>query len=209
MSKIGIRALRLFILFGRNTIGCINSPYTTYRALAKDTVSSGQIIYILLAVIGYFTFASLVRTGIRNPYLLTVKFNTLVIGGTVGFVGIITLLALLGKLLGGKGQFRNLVILWSYTLIPTLVWFFVTSVFYLVLPPPRTLSPWGKLYSLIYISFSMAVLLWKFILYYLTLRFGLKFDLGRIGIVTVVLVPAVVFYSIIMYRYGIFRIPFI
>lgn len=209
MSKIGIRALRLFILFGRNTIGCINSPYTTYRALAKDTVSSGQIIYILLATVGYFTFASLVRTGIRNPYLLTVKFNTLVIGGAIGFLGIIVYLVILGKLIGGRGSIRNLTVLWTYTLIPTLVWFFVTSIFYLVLPPPRTLSPWGKLYSLIYISFSMAVLLWKFILYYLTLRFGLRLDLGRIGIVTAILAPAIAFYSIIMYRYGIFRIPFL
>lgn len=201
--------LRLLIIFGKNSIGCINSPYITYRRLASQKTDLRQIIFILCITVIYFVFASLARAGMHSPYLLTLKFNSLIIGAGIGFISMVVFLYLMGKIAGSTGSFKTLLILWSYTLLPTLVWFFLTSFFYIVLPPPRTLSIWGKLFSLWFVFFSSGVFLWKLILYYLTLRFGLRFDLYKISLISTVVVPAVLGYSYIMYKAGIFRIPFL
>lgn len=203
-----LKSIRLAVLFLRNTFGCVNSPYVTYRRLAART-SLFQTVFIFALVFAYFAFASAVRTGISNPYLLTLKFNSLILGWGIGFLGIITALYVLGRMAGSIVSFKTLFFLWSYTLLPTLVWFFLTSLMYLAFPPPRTLSMMGKLYSVLFISFSIGLLLWKIILYYLTLRFGAKLDLWRISLISAVLSPLIVGYSILMYRFGIFRIPFL
>lgn len=201
--------LRASILFCRNTVGCINNPYVTYRKLADEKTEWGSTIYILLFSAGYFLFASLVRTGLRNPFLLTIQFNTLLLGGLLGFLFFVLSLFLLGRLVGSTGSLKSLCILWAYSLLPTLMWFFTTSFLYILLPPPRTVSFLGKLYSVLFFSFSLALFLWKVILYYLTLRFGLRIDLPRIMFVSVAVVLEVVGFALIMYRLAIFRIPFL
>jgi hypothetical protein len=65
------------------------------------------------------------------------------------------------------------------------------------------------LYSLVYLLFSAVLFFWKAELYYLTLRFGMRLALKQILYVTVVFVPILCIYSVGMYHFGIFRIPFI
>lgn len=209
MYKLFLTSLKLLILFGRNSIGCINSPYITYRRLAEEKTDVRQSVYIFGLALGYFAFTVFVRSGIRNPYLLTMKYNSLFLGGAAAFFLMVLFLFLSGKVFKKQTRLPALILLWSYTLLPTLTWFLFTSLMYLLLPPPRTLSIWGKMYSVFFISFSLSLLLWKIILYYLTLRFGLRLDFWRIGIITAVLTPIITGYSILMYRMGIFRIPFI
>lgn len=209
MSRLVITFLRLLIFFAKSTAGCINSPYTTYRKLADARTDVRQMMFIFLLAIGYFVFASLVRVGIHHPFLLTLKFNALIVGGGIGFAGMVGFLFILGRAVGGVGSFKTVSLLWAYSLLPTIIWFFTTSFFYLVLPPPRSLTILGKLFSVVFITFSLTLFLWKLILYYLTLRFGLRLDLLRIGIVSSVLIPAVLCYSVLMYRLGIFRVPFL
>lgn len=209
MEKIALSFLRSFIFFGRNLVGCFNSPYSTYRKLAVQKTDLSQTIFIPLLVILYFIFVATIRTGLKNPFLLTVKFNTLLFVSVLGFMMMMVLFYLGGKLVGGKGTLRQIYTLWIFSLLPTLGWFFVTSILYLILPPPRTVSFLGKFYSVVFITFSLALLLWKSILYYLTLRFSLKLDLLRIFGISVFVIPVVSAYSLIMYRLGIFRIPFL
>lgn len=209
MEKLSLAFIRSFILFGRNFIGCVNSPYVTYRKLSGEKTDLGQTIFIPIFIILYFAFVSAIRGSLRNPYLLTMKFNLLIFASLSGFLIMLGLFYIVGKLVGGKGSLQQIYLLWIFSLIPTLVWFFVTSVLYLLFPPPRTLSFPGKLYSVVFIAFSIAVFLWKAILYYLTLRFSLKLDLWRIIQVSSVAIPAVLVYSLLMYRWGVFRIPFL
>lgn len=209
MSAPVLTFLRLITLFLKNTAGCINSPYTTYRKLADGKTDSRQILFIFLLALCYFAFASAVRVGIRHPYLLTFKLNQLILGGVTGFAGMIAYLFIMGRLLGSVSRFTTLCLLWAYTLLPTIMWFFTTSFVYLILPPPRTLSIWGKLFSVVFIAYSLAILLWKLILYYLTLRFGLRIGLAKIGAVSMILAPIICIYSILMYQLRIFRIPFL
>lgn len=209
MEKATLSFLRSFIFFGRNLVGCFNSPYLTYRKLVIQKTDLHQTIFIPLFVILYFIFVATIRTGLKNPFLLTVKFNTLLFVSVLGFLMMLALFYISGRLVGGKGTLRQIYVLWVFSLVPTLMWFFVTSILYLILPPPRTISFLGKFYSVVFITFSLAVLLWKSILYYLTLRFALKLDLLRIVGISVFIIPVIFVYSFIMYRLGIFRIPFI
>lgn len=209
MSNFFWQSFKLFILFGRNTAGCINSPYITYRRLAKTDSRIEQTAFILFFSFLYFLFASTIRVGLNNPFFLTLKFNLLVFGTLFGFVLMIFSILIFGRIFGGTGKLRNITLLWSYSLLPTLFWFFATSILYVILPPPRTFSVFGKIYSVVFVGFSMAVFFWKIILYYLTLRFGMRLDLLKIIGTSVVLFSIIIGYSLVMYRLGIFRVPFI
>ena len=121
----------------------------------------------------------------------------------------LALLVIGSKLFGGQLNMRRLIQLWSYTLVPTWVWFFTTSLLYVLLPPPRTMNLTGKVYSSFYVVFSMMVLFWKMILYYLTLRFGFRFDLYKIAAFSLIVVPFVIAFSVVLFRLGIFRIPYL
>lgn len=201
--------VRSFLLFLKNVLGCINNPYSTYRTLASNTKNTSHVYFIVLLVIGYFAFASAVRSGIRNPYLLTIQFNSLLLAAIIGFIGMTLLLYGVGRLFGVQPQIQTLVILWAYSLLPTILWFLATSALYVPLPPPRTISFWGKLYSMTFVTFSMGMLGWKIILYYLTMRFALRIDLLRIIMVSMIVVPVIIGYAVVMYRLGVMRIPFL
>lgn len=198
-----------FFLFLKNTFGCLNSPYITYRKLAQSKNAFSSLIFIFFLVFLYFSFSSFLRIGKFHPLLLTLKLNLLFLGAFLGFVLMVFSLYFLGKTVGGEGDWRKIILLWSYSLLPTLFWFFMTSFLSLLFPPPRTLSFLGKIYSLFFISFSLTLFFWKLILYYLTLRFGLKLDFLKILKVSFFLGPVVISYSILMYKLGIFKVPFI
>ncbi len=209
MENIILKIIRISALFGRNAIGCINDPYITYRRLTQEKTAVSQTAIITIFVILYFFFVSLVRGGLQHPLVLTLKLNILLLTSATGFFGMVGLISILGKILGNRGKIRSVYVLWSYSLIPTLVWFIITSFLYLLIPPPRTLSITGKIFSVVFIAFSLAVLLWKLILFYLTVRFSLKADLKKITVITVIILPIVAIYAWVSYQLKIFRIPFI
>ncbi len=209
MGNVILKIIRISTLFGRNAIGCINDPYITYRKLTQERSAVSQTVIITIFVILYFFFVSLARGGLEHPLVLTLKFNILLLTSLSGFFGMIGLIYILGKILGNSGKIKSIYVLWSYSLIPTLVWFIITSLLYLLIPPPRTLSITGKVFSVVFIAFSLAVLLWKLILFYLTVRFSLKADLKKILLITIIILPLVIIYTLISYQLKIFRIPFI
>lgn len=204
-----MKIIASFFSFARTCVGILNSPYVTVRSLSVKQVEFTHTLFVIGLTVFYFTFASLIRTGLRNPFLLTMRFNSLMTGALIGYLGMVFLLAIGAKVMKGQAKVSTLVVLWSYTLLPTFIWFFTTSLLYILIPPPRTLSLAGKVYSSVYVVFSMTVLFWKMVLYYFTLRFGLRLDLLRIAVFTLIAAPFVAIYSIAMYRWGIFRIPYL
>ncbi|MCL4338414.1 YIP1 family protein [Patescibacteria group bacterium] len=209
MDVFVITFVRLLFFFTKNLIGCFNTPYLTYRKLLGEKSGIYQTGFIFILVISYFIFASALRVGVHSPLLLTLRLNLLLFSAAIGFIAMLFVIFMLGKTIGSSGRFIDVYKLWSFTLIPTIVWFFTTSLLYIIIPPPRTLSFLGKLFSVVFIAFSVSVFLWKAILYYLTLRFALRLDLAKIGFMTVVILPLLVVYSVLMYKLGIFRVPFI
>ena len=194
--------------FIRNCWGLIAQPYTTMRRLSIEGDSVDGFGMWCAVFIG-FVFIALLRSRSLHPFLLTYNFGLLTTG--VVFTALLTVLGIyvIGKLVGGQGELRTIVVTWSMTLLPTLIWFIAASFSYLVLPPPRNLTILGKLFSLVFIAGSVALFFWKGMLYYLTLRFGMRLSMSKILIVSAIIFPLGVLYSIVMYKVGIFRIPFI
>ena len=196
------------IAFGRHVVGIIVRPYETYRHII-DHGESAEFGYLALVLAGFFATAATVKTASFRPFLLTRQF--LVLGSATGatFLLAVSLFWLFGRMFGGSGTFKGFSLGWAYTLMPTLVWFWMTSLLYVFFPPPRTQQPLGMAFSFVYLFVSAILLLWKVILSYLSLRFGLQLGLGKILGLSAVVLPILVGYSVGMYKLGIFRIPFI
>lgn len=196
------------LTFGRTIVGIIFRPYETYRRIThKGTL--WELPHIAAVLAAYFVIASLVKTSAFRPFLLTKQFIVLAGATAATFLLAVGLLWVVGKLVGGKGELGKLSLAWAYTLIPTMVWFLATSLLYVILPPPRTERWQGVAFSLLYLIFSATLFFWKGMLAYLTMRFGLKLDLPKILVVVAVSAPVFGIYSFIMYRLGIFKVPFL
>lgn len=194
--------------FGRNIIGLATRPYETYRKIINHS-SLWEFVPLTILIASYLGIASLVKTAAFRPYMLTKHFIVLALAVGIMYGLVVGLVWIFGKMVGGKGNLRGLMLGWAYTLVPTVCWFLATSILYMVIPPPRTDRPLGILFSLLFLLFSSVLFFWKLVLSYLTLRFSLKIDLFRIVIISIVTIPIVVLYSVGMYRLGIFKIPFV
>jgi hypothetical protein len=196
------------ISFGQHMVGIILRPYETYRRIVREgTVWELAYIAVLLGL--YFATATLIKNPSFRPFLLTRQFVVLASATGCAYCTVVGLMAAIGRLLKSQGKLRGLALGWAYSLVPTLVWFWVTSFLYVLIPPPRTTSFLGIAFSVVYLLFSATVLFWKIILSYLTVRFALRFDFKKIALTGAIILPIMVIYSVGMYRLGIFRIPFI
>lgn len=190
------------------TVGIILKPYETYRRIV-DRGTAGEVFFIGVFLSLYFAFASLVKTSSLHPLLLTGKFVWLSMTAVAAYAVSVCSLWLLGRLVHGRGSFRGFAVAWAYTLIPTVVWFWATSLLYVFIPPPRTASTLGIAFSIIYLVFSTMLLLWKCTLAYLSLRFGLRLNFQKILVVVMLALPLAGLYGGIMYYLRVFRIPFL
>ncbi len=200
--------LSSFVSFGRNFFGIIIKPYETYRRIV-DRGRLGELLWIGLLLVIYFGIASIVKTAAFRPFLLTKQFMVLAGGAGVSFLFVVGTLWQVTRLLGGRGNVISFTLAWGYTLVPTFFWFLGTSFLYVILPPPRTNRPEGILFSVFYLVLSATLFFWKCMLGYLTLRFGVKFDLPKILITLGIALPIIGVFSVVMYKLGIFRVPFI
>lgn len=202
---------RLFlagISFARSFVGLMIRPYEAMRRVV-DHGSLFELPYIAALLALYFATASLVRTAAFRPFLLTRQFVLLGAAAGITFLVVVSVLWFIGQRVGGNGKPGRFLLAWAYTLLPTLAWFWATSLLYVILPPPRTLRPQGIAYSILYLVFSATLLYWKVTLAYLAMRFGMKLDLRRILVVFVISLPVLFSYSYGMYRLGIFKVPFL
>lgn len=197
-----------FSAFVKNVIGLVTRPYETCRRIA-DHGEAAELLYVAILLTIYFAFASLVKVSAFRPFLLTRQFIVLAAATGTTYMFAVSLFWIAGKLVGAHGKFRSFAVSWGYSLLATLTWFWATSLLYVILPPPRTTSTAGVAFSILFLVFSSTLLFWKATIAYLTLRFGLRLDLGKILLVCLFTFPFLGLYSVGMYRLGIFRIPFI
>lgn len=205
--NIIIFIIRLILSFIKNVWGIVQAPYATYRRLVNGDSYELLIIFFFIGL--YFFFVSPLKLHTFHPFLLTIKASRLFTSVIATFIAICLFLLILGRLIGRDVKLNAVLMTWGYSLIPTLIWFFATSVFYVILPPPRHETLLGRSFSLLFLTFSLSLLFWKGLLYYLTLRFALKLDLWRIIVVSLVFFPTLSVYSLVLYKLGIFKVPFI
>ena len=127
------------VSFGRNTIGLIVRPYETYRRIV-DRGSAWELVYVGLLAMLYFVLASVVKVAAFRPFLLTKQAVVLGAAAILTYALVVWLTWFVGQRFGSKTKIKRIAVGWGYTILPTVSWFLMTSVLYVVLPPPRTTS---------------------------------------------------------------------
>lgn len=192
-----------FIFFLRRVFFLIFSPYKTMREISHDE-DMLQVIFIFLLIGLYFPFADNLRSYPHAPWILFLMtvFHYLI---TVSYFALFTILSTKEH----RVKIAPFMLLFSYALIPTLIWFMVNTALFALIPPPRTPSFLGKGFSLVYVSFSIGMLLWKIIVTYLAIRYATGFRFFRIVYSMILYLIAVIPYSMLLYSLKYFRIPFL
>lgn len=203
-NKILVDFLTSFLLLFNRFIGLILDPYKTMRkiSLEKDYWQPGMIIGLVFI---YFKFIYYLREKTYPATFIYVSFifNFLL---TIIFFYFLTKLFSKNK---KEINFLSFLFTFSYSLLPTLVWFLSTSILFIFLPPPRTLSLLGKGFSIFFVTYSLSLLAWKIILVYLAIRFSARQNFFRIFYMIVLYLSWFIPYSIFLYNFKLFRIPFI
>ena len=178
-------------------------PYKTMRkiSLENDYI---QIIVIFIIVYIYLHVANTLREYTYEPlilFILTIYHYV----ATVIFFHFITSIFCQNKTVRVTPFLFTL----AYAMIPAIMWLAVNSTLFYLMPPPRTFSLLGKTFSIIYISFSIAMLCWKLILQYLALRFASKMPFYKIVYSLLLYLVIVGPYFFWMYVMKFFRMPII
>lgn len=190
-----------FLIVLQRFLLLIVSPYKTMRKISTESDHT-QLYIIFFFVFLYFQLANKAKQlffpSILPPLIFILHFFLTI----CFFYGI-------SKLYNKSVKFKEFVFTFTYTLLPTLIWFTTNSLLYRFLPPPRTFSIPGKAFSIFFISFSVSVLCWKLILFYLAIRFSSKTKFFNILYMLLLYLCLFIPYSLLLYHLKIFRIPFI
>ena len=202
-EKIISRVGSSIVVFFHRVVRLALSPYKTMRSIARDD-DMIQLALIILSIGGYFYIADKLRQYEHHPFLL---FSLTLVHFllTVGFFALLQMATTNEK----EIKIKPALLVFGYALIPTLVWFLANSWLYYVLPPPRTVSLLGKGFSILYISFSIAILIWKIITMYLAVRLVTRFTFYRIFYSLLLYGACMIPYSLFLYSLRLFRIPFL
>ncbi len=200
-NKLVSNLFASLILVLRNFFLLIFSPYKTIRKISneKDYL---QVFIILIIIFLYFKFAYFLK---GDPYPATITFLIFIFHFSVT----VTFFYILAKLSDRGLSLSSFIFTLTYSLIPTLVWFASNSLLYVFIPPPRTFSILGKGFSIFFIAYSISLLSWKIILTYLALRFSTRQGFYRIVYILALFLVWFIPYSLFLYQYKLFRIPFI
>lgn len=168
-------------------------------SLEQDYVQIGILFFFILL---YFLTANSFRTFDYSPLFLFFVTCVHFLMSIIFFYG-------MTKFFHKEVTFKPFIFTFAYTFIPTLCWFWTNSLLYEIIPPPRTLSLMGKSFSIVYITFSISMFIWKMILWYLAVRFSTRLAFYRIMYLMILFASIVAPYSIFLYGIKMFRIPFI
>lgn len=200
-KSITSNVLASLIILCRRCLFLILYPYKTMRVIAEETDWT-QIFLIFGLIAIYYLSLSWVKPMIDSPWLqlCLVLFN---------YTATVLYIAFFGKSLGDDTELKKLLFVFAYALIPTIIWFYMNTFLYVIIPPPRNLTILGKSFSIVFITISISLLVWKLILWYLAIRFATKLKFYDILYITILYIAIVVPYSLFMYHLGFFRIPFL
>ena len=187
--------------FLRNLLFLALFPYRTMRRIILEPDRTHLYFFFFLSFV-YFLFQENVRPLRLNGFFTFLLF-------IFNFYLLLFLLWFVLKKMGKEVDFEALQVGYSYTLFPTLIWFFANLFLFILLPPPRTTSFLGVSFSVFYLTFSAALFFWKFLLFYLLIRFLTGMNFFRV--LFVIFLTALVFspYFVLLYFLKISRIPFI
>jgi len=201
-----VNCLTAFVIVIKRLFLLIIFPYKTMRKISfeKDYY---QLLVIAGLIFLYFKFIYFLR---EKTYPATLVFLFFILN----FILTVSFFYFINKFFSSNQKekeitFSSYIFTFSYSLFPTLIWFLSTSLLYIFLPPPRTLSLLGKGFSIFFIAYSLSLLIWKLILEYLAVRFSAKQNFLRILYMMILYLVWFLPYSVLLYNFRFFRIPFI
>lgn len=189
-SLSSIIASLLIVL--RRSLLLIFTPYKTMRKISLEN-DKLQLIWIALFIGLYFY---LIGMGKILTFLILFLCTFLFIQSV-------------GLSLKKVARDTSILFTFGYALLPTTIWFYLSLALLYLLPPPRTQSLQGKVFSVLYVSFSLSLLLWKVILTYLAIRFSLKLGFYSTLIVLFFYILFIMTLSYFGLTLGLSRVPFI
>lgn len=164
--------------------------------------SYGQLLVIGCLIYIYFYWATKIKDFLLPSYLMFLAV-------LINLILVMIFVYLFFRFTKVKIDLKSFFFTYIYSLLPTLIWFFTSSIFYFLLPPPRTTSFLGKSFSIFFIAFSISLLIWKMILVYLSLRFSTKQSFYKIAFFLLIFGCVFLPYSLLLYSWQVFRIPFL
>lgn len=203
-KKILVNCLSSFLIVINRFIGLIFNPYRTMRKISVEK-DYYQPVFIIGIIFIYFKFIYYLRDKIYPATLIYFLFIINVLLTVIFFY-------LLSKLFSKNKKeisFSSFIFTFSYSLLPTIIWFLSTSILFIFLPPPRTFSILGKGFSIFFVAYSLSLLIWKLILGYLAIRFSSKQNFFKILTMIIYYLIWFIPYSVFLYQFKLFRIPFI
>lgn len=192
-----------FIQFFRRVFLLVVSPYKTMRTIYFDGTYK-ETYFIFMMIFIYFNLSNYVKNETSNPVLLLAIVLVQLIM-TISFFGIFSKIINLNK----KFYFKKYFTLFSYSLIPTIVFFYVNTLLYGILPPPRSNTVLAEIFSIMFISFATSIFFWKIIILYLAVRYSTALKFFTILYTILIYISIVLPYSILLLKLNLFRIPFL
>ncbi len=193
----------------KNILGTFAHPYLTWKHITRDQYYLPSLLVITIAIAA-FNIRAPIKEGLPDsaPTAITTLISNLSIS-IIGFLLIAYLIYSLCRYFNSRVNFLTIASVWAYSYIPTLIWFLITQGAYVLLPPPRTTSLAGILFTLLYISFSVSLLAWKLLLLWLTFQIPGRLLPTQAFIATTVTAIFVTFYWYVFYTLGLWGIPFL
>jgi hypothetical protein len=201
LKTLFIEGFASFLVVLQRTIQLIFYPYKTMRKISQEQ-DYGQIGVFCVFVYVYFFIASHIRDFPYSSFILLFVF-------LFQFGLTILYFYKASRIFHKDIQLKSFLFTFTYSLIPTLLWFMANSALYVLIPPPRTLSMMGKAFSIFFISFSVSMLIWKIILVFLAVRFSGKLQFFKIIYLLLIYIALFLPYMVLVYYLKIFRVPFI
>lgn len=208
-GNISLILTKQLIEFGKFVYGTLQLPYATFRTIALKKPYF-HLSFIALLIFLYLFLSTLAKYSLSsNPLFLTKSLLVVGLIVSFSFILITAVIFKISRLFSNSGSYGTFALLWVFSLLPTLSWFLITTIFYVLVPPPRTLSLQGQIFSGLFLVFSFACFAWKGILYYLSLRIGLLLNAKQIILLSAIVVPLIIAYSYLLYKLQVFKVPFI
>lgn len=193
--------LATLIIVFRRFVFLLILPYRTMRQISQEKDPWPIFVIFIFAFI-YFKFIYFIRYPFYPAtlifFIFLVNFSL-----TSGFF------YFLARFYNPKIKFVSVALLFAYSLLPTFIWFYSTSLIYFVLPPPRSWSLTGQIFSIFYLAYSFSLLFWKIILVYLAIRFSSRANFYQICYQLLLYLIWFIPLAIFFYQFRFFRIPFI
>ncbi len=222
LTRIG---MKVSYEIGANLYGTVQHPYLTWKRILREGHWWSSVVLLLIISV-YFGIREPIRWGNISwqgivIHRISVESITwwatssgLRLSAALGsYVLIVLMISWLSKLVNRQSRwestFKRVFKVWIYSYLPTVLWFLMAAGLFIVLPPPRHASLLGWLFSVIFLTISCGLLIWKGLLYFLTLKLATGLSNKQIFWVTLMVIPLVMVYSQIMYGLNIFRVPFI